>query len=547
MKNYVSTFLVLFFIVSNLLGQSAKTLELRNALQHKYGLELPLANVPLVLDDHDTVAFIFTYKNGYLVLSDRQDLYPLTAYSAEGSLDTADQSFNLFVSLLRTGYIKQRQLVNADTAYALRNRKAWDLWLQGKIETKQSIGPLLKSEYGQVNCKDENGNYIYVTNYYTPNHYAVGCVALVLATTMRYYQWPQHGKGSFTYTDNYGSSRGTYSANFENTTYQWSLIQDKYYKVHSTDESRRALGRVAFDAAVALEMDFESTGSTSNINRIPAVASKYFRYERPEYLTSTDPDFWTKVDSSLLALSPVQFAVYTESGMGHAIVCDGVQQTSDPSTALYHLNMGWWGVSNGWYTIQSGFNAGGYSIISAAVMGMLPIPEIAAQTFNIADNTITVRWIYSPVVTDASFEVQIRKGDSGEWETIASNIKETEYTFPADTSYKYYIRVKESRNITWSDDVMVDPQYYLSVLSKARIYPSYIYDHFYVQYANLDGTTLMMYDQGGTLIFSKKLAGEVKQRIDLPDFTPGLYFVKLVSPDNLFGFKIIIMGHNPLY
>jgi len=286
----------------------------------------------------------------------------------------------------------QKKLNEQNFDNILQNQKKWQLWLDdAKLSpTADTIGPLLASVYGQVNCKDTNNVLINVTNYYTPNNYAVGCVALTFTETMRYYNWPIHGQNSHSYTDNYGDFTGSYSADYQNTTYLWDRIQDEYFGVSSTEESRQALGRLAFDAAVAVDMDFEYNGSTSNINRIPYAASHFFRYDMPIYAETSDPAFWSLLDNSLKNKNPVQLAVYTSSGSGHAIVCDGLIEATSAEDNFYHLNMGWWGASNAWYHIQGDFNAGGYSVIDAAVFQMLPVPELKDIDYDVNYNQATV-------------------------------------------------------------------------------------------------------------------------------------------------------------
>ncbi len=501
-----------------------------------------------VIVSSDTVAQIYFYVNGYLVLSNYQEFYPIKAYSNTSVLDTSSDEFKAFYSILTKDYQLQIQYLKNHNLLKTKNLQAWQHWANNYKIFQDSIGPLLKSEYGQVNCKDENGHYIYVTNYYTPNHYAVGCVALTLTTVMRYFNWPINGRSSHSYTDNRGNSTGTYTADFEHTTYEWPKIQDKYYGVPSTEDSRRALGKVAFHAAISVDMDFESTGSTSNINRIPLAVSKYFRYDIPVYRTSNSSDFWSLVDSSLVALSPVQFAVYTSSGAGHAVVCDGVKFTNDPNTQLYHLNMGWWGQSNGWYTIQSEFNAGGYSIISAAVMGLLPIPQLQDLVYDYENNQIIVNWLYSSKVPNARFELQIKQNDNGQWQTVASDLTATTYKFPADKNSTYYVRVKESHNNNWSEVEKISPISEINKLKIAKVFPTLARDHLYVQYLNLRNAKFILRDSQGHQVLSKKFGQSalIKEKIELPELNTGYYFGQLITQDTTLGFKILILGSKPV-
>ena len=221
------------------------------------------------------------------------------------------------------------------------------------------IGPFVRSLFGQVNCYDANDNLINVSNLFTPNNYAPGCVAVSLATLMHYYKWPVVGMGKHTDKDTYGSSRGNYTAEFDKTYYDWANIKEKYKYQHTTAEQRKALGLLVYHAAIALDMDFEYNGSTSNVNRIPKAGANYFRYNA-KYASASSPIFWKTVDTCMVHKIPVAFAISGSGGIGHSIVCDGVRFENGSST-FHHLNMGWWGSSNGWYNVKGSFNAGGYS------------------------------------------------------------------------------------------------------------------------------------------------------------------------------------------
>ncbi len=52
---------------------------------------------------------------------------------------------------------------------------------------------------------------------------------------------------------------------------------------------------------------------------------------------------------------------------GHAIVCDGYNDT----TEKFHLNMGWNGNSDGWYSLPSGMPSG-YNAVKGYVYNLVP-------------------------------------------------------------------------------------------------------------------------------------------------------------------------------
>ncbi len=545
MKNLLVIILVVSFFSAFSQKLNTKDLsKINSRLKSEFGFSGESDDFFITENNNDTVAIIKNYSNGYAVISYKKEFYPLKAFS-DNSLDFASPSFDFLVSLLKYDYQKQEEYNREYTDQAQKNKLYWDKWLKGELATRSdTVGPLLKSEYGQVNCHDDHNNLVNVTNYYTPNHYAVGCVAITFATTMRYYNWPIHGQGSHTYTDDQNSSTGTYTADFGNTTYRWDLIQDKYDGVASTEESRQALGLLAFHAAISVDMDFENGGSTSNINRIPYAASHYFRYDMPAYATVSDYSFWSLVDESLQNNNPVQFAVSTSSGAGHAVVCDGVIPASNSHQQYYHLNMGWWGSSNGWYLIQSNFNAGGYTIIDAAVFEMKPLPELNDVNYDVEQNIATVSWNYPNKIQNPVFELQQKTG-TDDWETIATSLTDTFYTFTPDISTKYHFRVKTNENESWSEDIKFDPSIEASKLEEIQFFPTLTKQYVNIQYKDLNNATIDIFSVNGSQVYHEDL-GEfhsTTKNIDVSFLERGLYIASIRTNDKQKIVRFVFEGH----
>ena len=83
-----------------------------------------------------------------------------------------------------------------------------------------SVGPLLTTKWDQGTYYNslcpEN------TNHYS-GHVWAGCVATAMAQIINYWEYPAHGYGTHSYhLNNYGQQ----SADFANTTYQYSLMPD---------------------------------------------------------------------------------------------------------------------------------------------------------------------------------------------------------------------------------------------------------------------------------------------------------------------------------
>ncbi len=487
--------------------------------------------------DNDTLAIIYNYKNAFIVISTFQQFPPIKAFSVENNINENANNIFSFYDLLLDDYTNLYLNKDNITTYSIKNNQRWiNIKKNGIQYSKAQYGPLLSSLYGQVNCKDENNKTINVTNIYTPNNYAVGCVAITFTELMQYYKWPRKGVGSHTYSDNQGSSTGSYTVDYANTYYNWTAILDLYYKKPTTLAQREQLGKLAFNAAVSINMDFEYNGSTSNINRIPMAANKYFRYTSEHIYKSSNSNFWERVRDNIKDNYPVQFAIYTSSGGGHAVVGDGFKVVS--STNYYHLNMGWWGSSNGWYEIEDGFNAGGYSNITAAVVDMLPVPEMNDPRLNAEKNTVDIEWFYPSIISPSDYELQVKIG-SDDWINISDTIKTKHYSYKYSNTLKHLFRVRAKNNNTyrdngWSEYMSIDIEKELNKQSDVEfsVYPTFISSYINVEYNDFSNTTITIYNLSGQIVYteySDEDSSYSKKRINCEFLKSGLYLLNITG------------------
>ncbi len=551
---YLGLAILFVFIFSNALGQKVSYDEIENVridFEKQNQISGSLYSSYPILNNLDTLAIIYNYPIAFIVISTKKELPPIKAYSTSNNIDisTAFDKTNpiSFYNLLKddlSQFIKHKEL---NQKFVLINNKSWqNIRSYNTSTTKAQVGPLLPSLYGQVNCKNENNSTINVTNIFTPNNYAVGCVAITFVEILQYFQWPRIGIGSHSYTDNQGSSTGTYSANFESKYYNWNNILDEYHHKSSSSTQRTELGNITYHCAVSVNMEFEYNGSTSNVNKIPSAANKHFRYTA-EYITKSTSQFWNRIDENILSGLPIQFPIYTSSGAGHAIVCDGIKDIGQP-TQYYHLNMGWWGSSNGWYDIQNGFNAGGYSNITGAVLDMIPIPELASPSINADKNTIEIEWFYSQQISPEAYELQVKDGNNN-WQTIDNDIQNTNYSYTYTSTDLHRFRIRAKYNGNWEDDgwsnyESIDIQQALNDYYPENIVviPTIVYDKLTIEYKYLSGSTLSIYSMQGALVYRIDIGKDDtsgKLILNIMELQKGTYILQVAAEEATENVKII--------
>ncbi|MBF0474386.1 MAG: C10 family peptidase [Deltaproteobacteria bacterium] len=181
-----------------------------------------------------------------------------------------------------------------------------------------------------------------------------GCVALAWSQVLRYWNWPSMGTGSHSYSSN----GQIFSANF-NHAYYWERMPTSLNS-GSTPDQIDAVARLISDMGVACDSDYglSSTGSELYANE---VLGKYFHYKNSMQLIDrqdvTYQTWLTYIENEIDAGRPVVFSIFTSTD-GHETVIDGYQTgTLD----MVHINYGWSGSYNGYYNINSPFQAGGYN------------------------------------------------------------------------------------------------------------------------------------------------------------------------------------------
>ncbi len=540
-------YLLLFFILITNISYAQKVsrdeiLTLARNFLKPYDKPDIISQTPNILEifsekTNDLLFYVLNYPEAYLVISADKSFTPLKAFSFNSKLNTVKNTNELqMIDILKSDYEDFKKYLSKNPEIAFENQQKWNSLLANNTSFKttkdQTYGPYLESIYGQT-WYYENGNPVYTTNYFTPNHNPVGCVALTFTEIMQYYKWPRIGIGSHSYTDNYGSTTGTFQANFEEAYYNWSLVLDKYKGIATTDNQRSQLGKISFHAAVSVNMEFESSGSTSNINKIPNAANSHFRYVA-DYKEKEASDFWQVLDSNLHKGIPAQFSIYTSGGAGHAIVGDGIQYIG--SEKYYHLNMGWWGDDNGWYQIHQSFNAGGYTIIDAAVLNMVPVPELDdTPVFNYEDKTVEMKWYYTEKIVPENYEMQVKTG-TADWQSYTDTITLKSFLFQADDENEYSIRIRakvnnEWKDNSWSNTISFGPDDFVKKGDEElTLYPTVASDNLKVSYAGLPGSKIQIFDLLGKLIYEthEEILSE-EYNINVSTFETGIYILQTVN------------------
>lgn len=308
------------------------------------GQGFSLADVTDQTDFQEFYIFSNTSGTGFVLVSADDCVQPILAYSMDNNID-----FPLPFHI--ENFIEQYE---AEIAFAKEHGvratneivEQWSELLMGNYTPRNtlSVEPLLSTTWAQSPyyndlCPMSDGVYT-----------LTGCTATATAQIMKFWNWPETGTGSYTYTD---PTFGQQSADFSSAHYNWDMMPNALTDSSSADEVT-SVATLMYHLGVAVEMEYGFNGSSaftqsSGYEDLPCAENalkKYFDYKNTLHSVYKDivgDNVWiSTLTAELNAGRPI-----LESGIGtagHAFVCDGYD-----NNGLFHINWGWGGLYDGYF------------------------------------------------------------------------------------------------------------------------------------------------------------------------------------------------------
>ena len=212
--------------------------------QKTFEIKEPISTLQLA--EYSNMTIVNFHPSGFVLTSNDNQLIPVLAYSLNKNFDILEIPIHLEMTLskyeIEIDQLLQNNIIDNENLYLwlnlLRNKES--------EEAARNVDPLLTAEWDQgpsfnLQCPYDNNG--------PGNHAVVGCVAVGMGQIMHYWQQPQTGIGSHSYTHpNYG----LIEADFENTNYSFSNMTD----LTGNFEVQQLL----FHAGVSVEMDYGPDG-----------------------------------------------------------------------------------------------------------------------------------------------------------------------------------------------------------------------------------------------------------------------------------------------
>lgn len=392
---------------------------------------------------------------GFVLLAADDLVRPVLAYSLNEEfplLNTDPSLLDAPSSLLPPnayswidGYCREiASVVSAGVSQSSRVATEWERWSEGIPASKsRTVAPLLSTTWHQIGRYNEHCPY----DIYDDSHTVTGCVATAMAQVMRYWEWPEVGYGSHSYTWSY---YGTLEANFDTTHYRWDLMPDRLTSSSGSQEVD-AVATLMYHAGVSVDMMYGTAVSDGSAAYAYAsggfdfacaenALKTYFRYN--PMLVSLQKDAYSEEEweammhAELDAGCPVIYGAVQPRVGGHEFVIDGYD-----SVGMYHVNWGWGGRCDGWYTIDElapsdeGISFYCFNGVADALMGVYPHrqPATGPVTVHIVSNdpslgTVSGSGVYQPYDT---VHVQIQSAEGCRYIGMASGRHNIPFDFLA--------------------------------------------------------------------------------------------------------------------
>ena len=371
--------------VQNTLGQKSAELSLAYTQATEAGVD---------------ALYIFNHDHGYVVVAADDRAFPILGYSEDSPFDVENIPEGL---RYYHGYYARQIQYAIDNDLPVEQEIA-DQWYlldkEGVISRTRMdrvVTPLLSTTWNQ----DYPYNYYAPTSssYWAPGgHCYAGCVATAMSQVMKYWNWPETGVGEHSYSTS--SNGGTLSANFGETTYNWSIMPNQLG--YQANEAALAVALLMYHCGIAVDMDYAPDGSGAHTEDVAPAVIEYFRYGAGTYVDNRDSyskAAWEDILIAQLDRSIPMVYAGSDTDGGHAFNCDGYN-----AQRYFHFNWGWSGSYNNTYYQIDALNTGNghFNSYQRAVLDMFPdyiynalVPAIETMEVTVADamtHTVAISW-----------------------------------------------------------------------------------------------------------------------------------------------------------
>lgn len=335
-----------------------------------------------IIAENQLIARVFHLDpEGFIIVSADTDIVPVYGYSFKNDF-RMNEADNPGLKMLKAD-IPLRMLAREATPEIVNsNNDYWQTFLNGDyhefICRDRSVYP--PSTYnsptgGWLATQWDQG---YPFNQFCPTdpdvggRSVVGCVATAFAQVINYHR--EIGDLEFSDDDDYVSDSYTSPVYIDDDhdTYNFLSfpelnpliddVRDAY--ANGLNFSNELKGALSFACGILTEMQYSNSGSGTQTLFTGYAFMNRLGYDSAQNVYNISSTFYNTLADDMVNGRPVLISILG-GPEGHCIVVDGWNSDSD----YYHLNMGWSGYDDGWYSLPEGMPSG-YNVIQEAVVNI---------------------------------------------------------------------------------------------------------------------------------------------------------------------------------
>lgn len=555
-------------VASSFVKQSESTLNSNSRINLVYSYSNPKNS----LSDSELdspLYYVYSYgERGFIIVAGDDAAKPVLAFSEENSF-VPDEMTNE-VKFWLGEYAKQIEFAREENISAnAKVAKEWETLLSGNggldiSSLPEIVQPLVKAKWNQAPYYNDLCPY---DETYQRRSVA-GCVAIAMAQTMKYWNYPKIGQGFRTYSHN---EYGLLSADFSDAEINWSSFPNV---LNQTNEE---MAYFIFMVGVSVDMHYSPHASGSYV--ISATSPQkhcseyaletYWKYD-PSTIRGVKRDglsdfVWDSLLRSELQYGrPFIYAGFGEEG-GHAWVCDGLRGDD-----FYSMNWGWGGSFNGFYALNAlspgsggiGSGSGTFNERQEVLIGIQPISNnepimtlsgsLAFGDVSIGASKESVLYIHN--IGDAPLEISsmnLPTDFEADWNsgTIQPNsTKMINVVFTPTSTKTVNTKVQFVSNITNGISEISITGKGKTVASSVeenndmfRFYPNPSKDILIVETISNGFDNIKIFDSIGNIVYNSALDKSSELRISTEGFSTGVYRIILTGNGMSYGSNFTVV------
>lgn len=309
----------------------------------------------------------YVFENGaggFVIVAGDDRTDPILGYSLTGSfkIEGMPENLRFWFEYLQDGigYIRSK----SDYVPSEKVQAKWQRFNGAATRGGEGVGGgrLLETaawnQYGPYNLKATDWCGFQQGAVYT------GCVATATAIVMRYHKWPDCGEGklpAYNYRDDRNRFRNVNGYELGHA-YDWDNMPLSYHEFMqpgqagasgNSQESMDAVAQLMLDCGVMVKMlygTYDTGGSGAYTTDVFDGLVNHMKYDKGmEYIYRdfSAPERWEQtIVDNIDNCGPLICSASTLREEGHAFVIDGYDDDRN-----IHINWGWGGADNGYYTI----------------------------------------------------------------------------------------------------------------------------------------------------------------------------------------------------